>query len=128
MRGEKVIDFHTGIDITNLGQVTCVGDGKVVECVKNIKGYDTVNKSGNYIMVYHGKNIEGKKIFISGPTKLKGATVEATDLRAGACMVLAGLVAHGTTTITNVEHILRGYENIVGKLESIGAKIELLDI
>ena len=73
-------------------------------------------------------NIEGKKIFISGPTKLKGATVEATDLRAGACMVLAGLVAHGTTTITNVEHILRGYENIVGKLESIGAKIELLDI
>ncbi len=73
-------------------------------------------------------NIEGKKIFISGPTKLKGATVEATDLRAGACMVLAGLVAHGTTTITNVEHILRGYENIVEKLESIGAKIELLDI
>ena len=73
-------------------------------------------------------NIEGKKIFISGPTKLKGAMVEATDLRAGACMVLAGLVAHGTTTITNVEHILRGYENIVGKLESIGAKIELLDI
>lgn len=73
-------------------------------------------------------NIEGKKIFINGPTKLKGAMVEATDLRAGACMVLAGLVAHGTTTITNVEHILRGYENIVGKLESIGAKIELLDI
>lgn len=73
-------------------------------------------------------NIEGKKIFISGPTKLKGATVEATDLRAGACMVLAGIVAHGTTTITNVEHILRGYENIVEKLESIGAKIELLDI
>lgn len=73
-------------------------------------------------------NIESKKIFISGPTKLKGATVEATDLRAGACMVLAGLVAHGTTTITNVEHILRGYENIVEKLESIGAKIELLDI
>lgn len=73
-------------------------------------------------------NIESKKIFISGPTKLKGAMVEATDLRAGACMVLAGLVAHGTTTITNVEHILRGYENIVGKLESIGAKIELLDI
>ena len=50
-------------------------------------------------------NIEGKKIFISGPTKLKGAMVEATDLRAGACMVLAGLVAHGTTTITNVEHL-----------------------
>lgn len=73
-------------------------------------------------------NIEGRKIFINGPTKLRGATVEATDLRAGACMVLAGLTATGTTTITSVEHILRGYENIVSKLEHVGAKIRLEDI
>ena len=73
-------------------------------------------------------NIEGRKIFINGPTKLRGATVEATDLRAGACMVLAGLTAPGTTTITSVEHILRGYENIVSKLEHVGAKIRLEDI
>lgn len=72
--------------------------------------------------------IEGKKLFISGPTELKGKLVEATDLRAGACMVLAGLTAKGTTTITQIEHVLRGYENIVQKLTSVGAKITLEDI
>ena len=72
--------------------------------------------------------IEGKKLFISGPTELKGKLVEATDLRAGACMVLAGLTAKGTTTITQIEHVLRGYENIVEKLTNVGAKITLEDI
>ena len=72
--------------------------------------------------------IEGKKLFISGPTELKGKVVEATDLRAGACMVLAGLSAKGTTTITQIEHVLRGYENIVEKLTNVGAKITLEDI
>lgn len=81
-----------------------------------------LNKMGAQI------DIEGKKIFISGPTPLKASKVEATDLRAGACMVLAALIAEGTTTITSVEHILRGYENIVEKLESVGAKIKLEDI
>ena len=52
----------------------------------------------------------------------------ATDLRAGAAMVAAGLFAEGKTRITNVEHILRGYENIVEKLTSVGAKIESLEI
>ena len=72
--------------------------------------------------------IEGKKLFISGPTELKGKLVEATDLRAGACMVLAGLTAKGITTITQIEHVLRGYENIVEKLTNVGAKITLEDI
>lgn len=81
-----------------------------------------LNKMGAQI------DIEGKKIFISGPTPLKASKVEATDLRAGACMVLAALIAEGTTTITSVEHILRGYENIVKKLKSVGAKIKLEDI
>ena len=72
--------------------------------------------------------IEGKKLFISGPTELTGKVVEATDLRAGACMVLAALSAKGTTTITQIEHVLRGYENIVEKLENVGAKITLQDI
>ena len=72
--------------------------------------------------------IEGKKLFISGPTELKGKVVEATDLRAGACMVLAALSANGTTTITQIEHVLRGYENIVSKLQNVGAKITLEDI
>lgn len=72
--------------------------------------------------------IDGQKIHINGPTTLVGREVEATDLRAGACMVLAALIADGTTTITSIEHVLRGYENIVEKLKSIGAKIELEEI
>ena len=66
-----------------------------------------------------------KKIKIKGKTELKGKKVEATDLRAGACLVLAGLTASGTTKITNIEHVLRGYENIVQKLTDVGAQIEL---
>ena len=77
-----------------------------------------------------GANIEidQRKIYINGPTKLVGKEVTATDLRAGACLVLAGLKADGITTIDNVEHILRGYENIIGKLSNVGAKIELDEI
>jgi UDP-N-acetylglucosamine 1-carboxyvinyltransferase len=67
--------------------------------------------------------IKGDKVFIKGPTKLHGEEVEATDLRAGACLVLAGLIAEGATTITNVDHILRGYQDIVEKLQAVGAKI-----
>lgn len=71
--------------------------------------------------------IDDKKIYITGVSKLNGSFVEATDLRAGACMVLAGLVAEGTTIISNAEHILRGYENIIGKLSSVGASIEIIE-
>lgn len=72
-----------------------------------------------------GANIEIKEktITIKGKTNLEGTQVEATDLRAGACMVLAGLIANGTTTITEIKHVLRGYENIIGKLQNVGAKI-----
>ena len=73
------------------------------------------------------KQISDKKINILGPTKLKGYDVVATDLRAGACMLLAGLKADGVTTISNVEHILRGYENLVSKLRNVGANIEIID-
>ena len=77
-----------------------------------------------------GANIKviGKKIKIKGPTKLKGKKVVATDLRAGACLVLAGLCANGKTTITDIEHVLRGYENIIEKLTNVGAKISLKEI
>lgn len=69
--------------------------------------------------------IDGKKIRIQGPNPLIGSNVVATDLRAGACLVLAGLKAEGETTIDNVEHVLRGYENIIEKLTNVGAKIVL---
>jgi len=77
-----------------------------------------------------GANIEicDRKIYIEGPTKLVGTEVTATDLRAGACLVLAGLLAEGETTIKEVEHVLRGYENIVDKLRAVGAKITLKDV
>ena len=81
-----------------------------------------LNKMGSNI------TIEGRKLFINGPTNFKGTTVEATDLRAGACMILAALSAKGVTTITQIEHVLRGYENIIEKLSNVGAKIELQEI
>ena len=61
--------------------------------------------------------------FVNGPTPLSGAEVEATDLRCGACLVIAGLIADGVTTIRNIYHIERGYEHIIEKLTAIGAKI-----
>lgn len=77
-----------------------------------------------------GADIEVKNqtATVLGPTELKGCQVVATDLRAGAAMVAAGLIASGTTTITNVEHILRGYEDIIQKLTDVGAKITLKEI
>lgn len=74
-----------------------------------------------------GANIEidEKQIHIKGKTELVGKTVKATDLRAGACLVLAGLLASGTTKVANIEHVLRGYENIVQKLTDVGADIKL---
>ena len=71
---------------------------------------------------------EGTTATFEGPCKLKGATVRATDLRAGAALVCAGLAAKGETTITDVEHILRGYEGIVEKLTDVGAKITLEEV
>lgn len=77
-----------------------------------------------------GANItaNGMHATIIGPTKLKGCEVIATDLRGGAALVLAGLSASGITTITDVEHILRGYENIIEKLTNVGAKISIKEI
>ncbi|MBQ6282970.1 MAG: UDP-N-acetylglucosamine 1-carboxyvinyltransferase [Bacilli bacterium] len=72
-----------------------------------------------------GANIEinERTINIKGKTKLHGEIVKATDLRAGACMVIAGLIADGKTTIEDIDHVLRGYENIIEKLSNVGAKI-----
>lgn len=74
-----------------------------------------------------GANITTKERIatIIGSTPLKGEDVVATDLRAGAALVIAGLIAEGTTTIEEVEHILRGYEGIIEKLTSVGADIKI---
>lgn len=68
--------------------------------------------------------IEGKTAIIKGVKKLVGAEVNSTDLRGGAALVLAGLAAKGQTTVNNIEYILRGYENLGEKLNSLGAKVE----
>lgn len=72
--------------------------------------------------------INGKKIIIKGKTKLTGCEVEATDLRAGACMILAALIASKTTIIKNIEYVLRGYENIIFKLKNVNALIEIEEV
>lgn len=72
--------------------------------------------------------INGNEVKITGITDLKGTEVVATDLRAGAAMILAGLIAEGKTEVTSIEHVLRGYENIVEKLVNVGAKVKIEEI
>ena len=69
--------------------------------------------------------VEGKTAVIKGIRRLSGAKVKSTDLRGGACLVLAGLAAKGTTTVTNIQYILRGYEKLDEKLRKLGAKISI---
>ena len=71
-------------------------------------------------------SIDGRRAVVRGPAKLTGTTVQASDLRASAGLVLAGLVASGETIIDRVYHIDRGYERIVEKLQAVGADIERL--
>ncbi len=80
-------------------------------------------------LVEMGANIEVKNqtATVIGPSKLIGKDIKATDLRAGAAMIAAGLMAEGTTTISDIEHVLRGYENIIEKLTNVGAHISLID-
>ena len=69
-------------------------------------------------------SIEGHRAIVSGATPLLGAPLQASDLRASASLVLAGLVAKGETIIDRVYHIDRGYEKIEAKLRALGADIE----
>ena len=69
---------------------------------------------------------DNKKATIKGKTPLVGTDVLATDLRGGASLLVAGLIAEGTTTIDNISYILRGYDSIVEKLTKVGAKIEII--
>jgi UDP-N-acetylglucosamine 1-carboxyvinyltransferase len=70
---------------------------------------------------------EGNNAEIQGGYGLKGARVKATDLRAGAALVLAGLVAEGVTEVSNVHYVERGYADFTGKLKRLGARIEKVE-
>ena len=102
----------------------CNGKSKLTETIweNRFMHINYLNMMGSDITV------KNQTATIIGPTELKGHQVVATDLRAGAAMVAAGLAASGKTTVTNVEHILRGYEQIIEKLTSVGAKLKLKEI
>ena len=68
-------------------------------------------------------SVDGRTAIIRGVEKLRGASVEATDLRAGAALAIAALSAEGVTTLSGVQHIDRGYVNLEGQLAALGAKI-----
>ena len=100
------------------------GKSKVVETIweNRFMHIPYLNNLGTDITV------KNQTATIIGPSKLKGTQVVATDLRAGAAMVAAALISEGPTIITNIEHILRGYEHMVEKLTEVGAKIKIKEI
>lgn len=105
--------------------LACIpGNSKVTETIyeNRFQNVPYLNELGANI------NIQGDTLHIQGAEQLHGTKVQATDLRAGACLFLAGLKADGTTIIEHVEYVLRGYENIIEKLTHVGAKIELKEI
>ena len=98
---------------------TCKGSSIVRETVFENRFMHVVelNRMGADI------STENREAYLPGGKKLHGAEVRATDLRAGAAMVLAGLVASGTTTISEIYHIERGYDNLINKFKNLGADI-----
>lgn len=99
------------------------GEGTIMDTIypQRVKHIPELNRMGANIKV------DGDIIRISGPSQLQGAPVRASDLRAGACLVIAALIAEGETVITGVSNILRGYTDMVGKLKAIGADIEMIE-
>ena len=99
----------------------CKGSSKVEETIyeNRFMHIEYLNKMGANITT------KERTATIAGPTPLKGTDVVATDLRAGAALVIAGLISEGKTTIEEVEHILRGYEGIIEKLTNVGADIKI---
>ena len=99
---------------------TAKGTSMIVENIfeNRYKYTQDLNKMGAKI------TIEGKTAVIRGVRKLYGATVKASDLRGGAALVVAGIMAKGITVVENIDYILRGYENFEKKLREIGANIE----
>lgn len=99
------------------------GDGTIIDTVypKRVNHIAELRRMGA------GIKVESDTIFMQGPNAMSGAEVKASDLRAGACLVIAGLMAKGTTTITGVENILRGYDGIVDKLTALGADISMVE-
>ena len=103
--------------------LTAAGRGRIVDTIyeKRVDHVPELAKMGATISTLNDH------IIYEGPNQLTGSSVKATDLRAGAALVIAGLMASGTTEITNVEYILRGYSDIIHKLTQLGADIQLVE-
>ena len=103
--------------------LTAVGRCRIVDTIyeKRVNHVPELAKMGATISTLNDH------IIYEGPNQLTGSSVKATDLRAGAALVIAGLMASGTTEITNVEYILRGYSDIIHKLTQLGADIQLVE-
>lgn len=103
--------------------LTAHGRGSILDTIyeKRVNHVPELARMGADISVLGGK------IVYNAPSQLTGAAVKATDLRAGAALVTAGLMAQGRTEITNIEFILRGYANIIEKLTALGADIQLVE-
>ena len=86
------------------------------------KYVDELKRLGAHIQV------DGKVAVVEGVKQLVGAPIQACDLRAGAALVIAGLAAQGTTELSHINYIERGYEDLVGKLRAVGADISLVDV
>ncbi|MFC4368781.1 UDP-N-acetylglucosamine 1-carboxyvinyltransferase [Citroniella saccharovorans] len=117
--------FPTDVQAQFMALMTiCDGQSKVEETVfeNRFMHVQELQKMGALIVT------EGKEARIAGVPKLTGAEVRATDLRAGAALVTAGLVAEGETRVSDIFHIDRGYHDFVGKLKNLGADIERKEV
>ena len=102
--------------------LTANGHGKITDTIYEKR----VNHVAELAKMAGKISTSSDQIVYEGPNQLQGAQVKATDLRAGAALVIAGLMAQGKTEITNIEFILRGYSNIIEKLTNLGADIQLI--
>ena len=121
---------YPGFPTDRQPQITAVlalaqGTSLVTEGVygaNRFKYVDELKRLGAHIQV------DGKVAVVEGVTQLVGAPIQACDLRAGAALVIAGLAAQGTTELSHIQYIERGYEDLVGKLRAVGADISLVDV
>lgn len=108
-----------------MGALLCLASGTslITEGIydNRFKYVNELRKMGAEIQV------DGRVAVVEGGSKLTGAVVQACDLRAGAAMVIAGMCASGVTVVEDVHFIERGYENFVGKLNALGAEIQIVD-
>ena len=126
LRGANIYLDVVSVGATmNIMMAGALADGTslITESVWNnrFKYVDELKRLGARIQV------DGKVAVLEGVDHFTGAPVQAPDLRAGAALVIAALAAHGTTEISHVQYIERGYEDIVGKLRAVGADISMVD-